>query len=81
MEEKTNADGAKKRPRAVRSETGLKRLALGTLTEMIRDDALKPADRLSAVKLLLDYLQKQPAASADTELHVIFDNMPEGYAD
>ena len=53
----------------------LRRLALTS-------EELKPSDRLSAIKTILDYAGKQaPPEDTDAELRVVFDGLEEGFAD
>ncbi len=59
----------------------LKKLALGAIVGMLKDESLKPSERLSAAKAILDYLEKQPSEDPDEALTVIFENLPEGFAD
>ena len=45
-------------------------------------EELKPSDRLSAIKTILDYAGKQaPPEDTDAELRVVFDGLEEGFAD
>lgn len=71
----------RRRPGPLPGEKKLKKLALDSIIEMVKDDALKPADRLNAAKTLLDYLGKQADADGDGEVRIVFENLPEGYAD
>lgn len=60
----------------------LNRLALKALVEMVTSGELKPSDRLSAIKAILDYAGKQmPPAETDSELRIVFDGLEEGFAD
>jgi hypothetical protein len=60
----------------------LSRLALKALVDMVTSEELKPSDRLSAIKTILDYAGKQaPPEDTDAELHVVFDGLEEGFAD
>lgn len=77
----TETNGNRTRKRSVSSEKKLKKLALDTIIEMVNDTALKPSDRLSAVKALLDYIRSQPEKAEDEAIRVIFENLPEGFAD
>ena len=61
---------------------GLSRLALKALVDMVTSEELKPSDRLSAIKTILDYAGKQaPPEDTDAELRVVFDGLEEGFAD
>ena len=58
------------------------RLALKALVDMVTSEELKPSDRLSAIKTILDYAGKQaPPEDTDAELRVVFDGLEEGFAD
>ncbi len=86
MEEKQTAQSPKKpakKPRGNIAEKPekLRKLALDSIIEMVKDESLKSSERLSAAKALLDYLEKQPAADGENELMVVFENLPEGFAD
>lgn len=75
-----------KLPHALRqakySAPRLSRLALKALVDMVTSEELKPSDRLSAIKTILDYAGKQaPPEDTDAELHVVFDGLEEGFAD
>ena len=60
----------------------LSRLALKALVDMVTSEELKPSDRLSAIKTILDYAGKQaPPEDTDAELRVVFDGLEEGFAD
>ena len=48
---------AKRKRRSPSSEKRLRKLALDTIISMVNDTELKPSDRLSAVKALLDYIK------------------------
>ena len=77
-----NEESEKKRKqRSPSSEKRLRKLALDTIISMVNDTELKPSDRLSAVKALLDYIKSQPEKAEDGAIRVIFENMPEGFAD
>lgn len=78
MNENTEAKRKRKSPS---SEKALKKLALDAIISMVNDTELKPSDRLSAVKALLDYIKTQPEKDEDGAIRVIFENMPEGFAD
>ena len=78
MNENTEAKRKRKSPS---SEKALKKLALDAIISMVNDMELKPSDRLSAVKALLDYIKTQPEKAEDGAIRVIFENMPEGFAD
>lgn len=83
--------------KTVLSVKKLRSTAVKCLNEMMTDMSLKPADRLNAIKAVLDYTGKQleekererererervcDAAREDSTLHVIFDNMPREYAE
>ncbi|MBR5948467.1 MAG: hypothetical protein IKZ82_07485 [Clostridia bacterium] len=71
----------KRKRRSPSSEKKLRKLALDTIISMVNDTELKPSDRLSAVKALLDYIKSQPEKAEDSAVRVIFENMPEGFAD
>ncbi len=82
-----------------KEETGAKRRqSLGTksmrntavrsLNEMMTDPNLKPADRLNAIKTVLDYTgrlldEKKNSADRldDGMLHIVFDNAPKEYSE
>ena len=65
-----------------RSAPRLSRLALKALVDMVTSEELKPSDRLSAIKTILDYAGKQaPPEDTDAELRVVFDGLEEGFAD
>ena len=52
------------------------------LVDMVKSEELKPSDRLSAIKTILDYAGKQaPPEDTDAELRVVFDGLEEGFAD
>ncbi len=72
---------AKRKRRSPSSEKRLRKLALDTIISMVNDTELKPSDRLSAVKALLDYIKSQPEKAEDGAIRVIFENMPDGFAD
>lgn len=72
---------AKRKRKSPSSEKALKKLALDAIISMVNDTELKPSDRLSAVKALLDYIKTQPEKDEDGAIRVIFENMPEGFAD
>ncbi len=78
---KTDASCVKKKRSGAQSEKRLRKLALDTIISMVNDTELKPSDRLSAVKALLDYIKSQPEKAEDDALRVIFENLPEGYAE
>lgn len=60
----------------------LSRLALKALVDMVTSEELKPSDRLSAIKTILDYAGKQaPPEDTGAELRVVFDGLEEGFAD
>lgn len=63
------------------SEKKLRKLALDTMIDMVNDTDLKPSDRLNAIKALLDFVDKQAPKSEDGVLNVIFENLPDGFAD
>ncbi len=81
--------------KTVPSVKKLRSTAVRCLNEMMTDMSLKPADRLNAIKAVLDYTGKQleekererererecDAAKEDSTLHVIFDNAPKEYAE
>lgn len=81
--------------KTVPSVKRLRSTAVKCLNEMMTDMSLKPADRLNAIKAVLDYTGKQleekerekerdrecDAAKEDCMLHVIFDNAPKEYAE
>ncbi|MBO4879785.1 MAG: hypothetical protein J5544_05955 [Clostridia bacterium] len=77
----TNGAAPRKRVPLISNDRRLKKLALDAIIGMIRDDELKPSDRLNAAKTLLDYLGKQTEADGDGELHIVFENLPDGFAD
>ena len=56
--------------------------AVDCLEEIITDSSAKPADRVSAAKLAFDAAGKQPARTeTDGVLRVLFDGMPQEYAE
>lgn len=55
--------------------------ALIFLKQMISNESIKPADRLSAIKTVLDCAVKLPREHSDDVLHVVFDNIPEEYSE
>lgn len=62
--------------------------ALNALFDMMNDDAVKPSDRLNAIKVVLDYTDKadeNALANADDDesnlLRVVFENIPAEYAE
>lgn len=81
--------------KTVPSVKKLRSTAVKCLNEMMTDMSLKPADRLNAIKAVLDYTGRQleekerekerereyDAAKEDSTLHVIFDNAPKEYAE
>ncbi len=74
------------RTRRIRISTRLRRLthtALDCLDSILRDDTAKAADRISAAKLTLDIAlkQTQPTDKKDGTLTVVFENLPDGYAE
>lgn len=57
-------------------------MQLKALVDMVTSEELKPSDRLSAIKTILDYAGKQaPPEDTDAELRVVFDGLEEGFAD
>ena len=85
---KTNAETKIANAGGTAVETGktaaprLSRLALKALVDMVTSEELKPSDRLSAIKTILDYAGKQaPPEDTDAELRVVFDGLEEGFAD
>lgn len=87
----TGGDEKATRRRIVPSVKLLRSTAVKCLNDMMNDMSLKPADRLNAIKAVLDYTGKQleekereresDAAREDSTLHVIFDNIPKEYAE
>lgn len=70
------------RPRIAESKRiKMRRLAFDSIIEMVKDTELKPSDRLSAIKVLLDITEKQQQEPEDAALTVVFENLPEGFAD
>lgn len=69
----------------------LRTTAVRCLNEMMNDTSLKPADRLNAIKAVLDYTSKQLEEKErdkqkndlidDGTVHVVFDNAPKEYAE
>lgn len=81
MSPENESTPVKRRRSSPTSEKKLRKLALDTIISMVNDTELKPSDRLSAVKALLDYIRSQPEKAEDDCIRVIFENMPEGFAD
>lgn len=80
----TAVEGQNARTRAAGQilRTAPSRLALKALVDMVTSEDLKPSDRLSAIKTILDYAGKQaPPEDTDAELRVVFDGLEEGFAD
>ena len=75
--EQTVTQSAKKR--LPRGEKGIRRLALRCVVEMIADEKAKSADRLSAVKTLMDYFLDK--GTDGEELRIVFENLPDGFAE
>lgn len=77
--------------KTVPSVKKLRNTAVRCLNEMMTDMSLKPADRLNAIKAVLDYTSKQIEEKErdkqkndlidDGAVHVIFDNAPKEYAE
>lgn len=77
--------------KTVPSVKKLRSTAVKCLNEMMTDMSLKPADRLNAIKAVLDYTSKQIEEKErdkqkndlldDGAVHVIFDNAPKEYAE
>ena len=55
--------------------------ALNCLSDMIADETAKPADRLNAVKTVLDYAGKVPDGDSSSTLKVVFESIDPGYAE
>lgn len=69
-----------KRSAAETKRIRMRKLAFDSIVEMIKDASVKTSDRLSAIKLLLD-LTDEKGESEDSALTVVFENLPDGFAD
>ena len=64
-----------------RSERSIRRLALTCVVEMMQDEKSKPSDRLNAAKMLMDYFIKPLDGANEEEIRIVFENLPDGYAE
>ena len=69
-----------RRRRFPTNEEKLVRMVRNCVLEMIVDRENKPSDRLSAVKTLMEYFIAHDNAN-ERELRVVFDDLPDGFAD
>lgn len=63
----------------------IRRQAIRCLYDMIIDEELKPSERLSAIKVALDYSEKleetQKRNDSSGTMNVVFENIPPEYAE
>ena len=69
---------SKAKPKYPTGEKKLKRMVRDCVLEMILDRELKPSDRLSAVKTLMEYFSEKDAGG---EVRIVLDSVPDGFAD
>ena len=48
---------------------------------MMQDEKSKPSDRLNAAKMLMDYFIKPLDGANEEEIRIVFENLPDGYAE
>ena len=70
-----------KRGRIPRSEKKLKRELMECVLEIVRDGAAKPTERLTAVKTMMDYFVNDKENGENGEVRVVFENLPDGFAE
>lgn len=70
--------------RGLLSAKTIRTKAVRCLYGMMLDEALKPSDRLNAIKAALEYsgkLLESSQAPSDDALHVVFDNIPADFSE
>ena len=70
-----------KRGRIPRSEKKLRRELMECVLEIVRDGAAKPTERLTAVKTMMDYFVNDQGGADTGEVRVVFENLPDGFAE
>ncbi len=71
---------AKPKTRSPSSEKRLRKMVRDCVLEMICDRDIKPSDRLSAVKTLMEYFMDKEGADSRT-IRIVLDDVPDGFAD
>ncbi len=74
-------DNEKKKRGIPRSEKKLKRELMACVLGVVRDESAKPTERLTAVKTMMDYFVNDKENGESGEVRVVFENLPEGFAE
>ncbi|MBQ5488941.1 MAG: hypothetical protein IIT70_08850 [Clostridia bacterium] len=74
-------DNEKKKRGIPRSEKKLKRELMECVLGVVRDESAKPTERLTAVKTMMDYFVNDKENGESGEVRVVFENLPEGFAE
>ncbi len=69
----------RKRSSIPRSEKKLRRELMECVLGVVRDAGAKPAERLTAVKTMMDYFLTDGGESG--EVRIVFENLPDGWAE